>query len=205
MMNTGSYLDPKKMNREEIINKAKEIQGWMKDIELAGLYDLAVEYVYPGDIVIEVGSWKGKSSFVLASVCKEKSAMLYCVDTFTGSELNEAHYKEALDMGASEFMRKYICKNLEGLPVEYIVRNSLEAHELIQNGSCALVFIDGNHTDPVITQDLDNYWPKVKSGGIYVCHDYCNICPDVKAAVDKKFPDLSKALKFADLIGIPKD
>jgi predicted O-methyltransferase YrrM len=156
-------------------------------------------------LALEVGSWKGRSSFVIANVCKEKGARLICIDTFIGSELNEFHYKEALDMGASKFMDQYIRKYLAGLPVEYIVENSLLAHKHIKNDSVVFCFIDGNHCAPVIGQDLDNYWPKVKRGGIFSGHDYSHINPDIPIAVDLKFPDSSKIKFYGSIWAVTKE
>ncbi len=51
------------------------------------------------------------------------------------------------------------------------------------------VYIDGNHHNPQITRDLETWWPKVKSGGIFGGHDYYDLdtpayrC-EVKSAVD---------------------
>ena len=156
-----------------------------------------------GDLVVEVGSWKGKSSLVIASVCKEKGASLICIDTFRGSESSELHYREALDVGVQKFMSDNIEKNLAGLPVKYIIQNSLEAHKLIKSNSLAFCFIDGDHRSPVIGQDLNNYWPKVKTGGLFVIHDYNTACPDVTEAVNLKFPD-PKIRKIKDSIVIIK-
>jgi len=192
------------MIKENIIQEAKKIQGWMKDNELAALYDLTREYVQKGEAALEVGSWKGRSSYVIAQACKENGARLICVDTFTGSENNEAHYQEAADMGASEFMEKYIKKYLAGLPVEYVVKNSLQAHADFPDNTYPLVFIDGNHCDPVISQDLDNYWPKTKSGGLFACHDYAQVCPDVIKAVDRKFNDLKNFRVYESIITFKK-
>jgi SAM-dependent methyltransferase len=192
------------VEKDKIINQAKKIQGWMMDVDLSGLYDLSEQYLKAGDVALEVGSWKGRSSYVIASVCKEKGAKLVCIDTFIGSENNEEHYKEALDMGSESFMTKNIKKNLEGLPAEYICENSTTAHKKIKDGSVALCFIDGNHCDPVISQDLDNYWPKVKSGGIFACHDYSRVCPDVVMAIDKKFIGLDGEKKYLDIIAFKK-
>jgi hypothetical protein len=36
------------------------------------------------------------------------------------------------------------------------------------------VYIDGNHAYDFVKQDIKNYWPKVKSGGIIGGHDFYN-------------------------------
>ena len=180
------------MNKEEIIKTAERIDGWMARSELGVLYDLVHGLIKKGDHAVEVGSWKGRSAFVFASVCKEKGAKLTCIDTFTGSQISLSGYKEALDMGATAFFNSNIKKNLAGLPVDYIIENSLTAHRHIKNSSLVFCFIDGDHTEPVVNQDIENYWPKVKEGGVYAGHDYNMGWPAVVMAVDDKCPDPNK-------------
>lgn len=81
------------MTKDEIIKKAEKIQGWMTNQELGLLYDLSQKYLTKGSLAVEVGSWKGRSSFVIASVCKEKGAILKCIDTFSGCESKEKFKK----------------------------------------------------------------------------------------------------------------
>lgn len=180
------------------------IGGWMAPVELAGLYDLCQSILKKGDLALEVGSWKGRSSFVIASVCAEKEARLTCIDTFTGPELSLSDNQEAREMGAVDFFRTFIAKNLAGLPVNYIINNSLAAHKFIKNGSLAFCFIDGDHRSPVIEQDLKNFWPKVKKGGLFCGHDYNAGWPDVARAVNWICPDLTKMVLYGSVWSFKK-
>lgn len=67
--------------------------------------------------------------------------------------------------------------------------SSLDASCIIADGSLDFVYIDANHMSPFVDQDLEQWYPKVRSGGVFGGHDYhdyqnevytCN----VKAAVD---------------------
>lgn len=59
----------------------------------------------------------------------------------------------------------------------------------IPDGSLDLVFIDGDHSFNGCLNDITNYLPKLKSGGIMAGHDYGHPrFPGVKKAVDKFFP-----------------
>jgi hypothetical protein len=54
------------------------------------------------------------------------------------------------------------------------------------------IYIDANHQEDAVRGDLINWWPKVKSGGIFAGHDYINLKDEVndfgvKDAVDKFF------------------
>jgi hypothetical protein len=36
------------------------------------------------------------------------------------------------------------------------------------------VYIDGNHQEKFVTEDIDNYWPLLSNGGVIGGHDYYN-------------------------------
>ena len=72
----------------------------------------------------------------------------------------------------------------------HIRENSDTAFYLLKGMQLDFVYLDGNHHNPQITRDLNNYWSIVKEGGILCGHDYYNLdtptyrC-EVKDAVDK--------------------
>lgn len=51
---------------------------------------------------------------------------------------------------------------------------SADAAKEFKNGQLDCVYIDGNHAYAHVMEDMDNYWPKVKIGGIMGGHDYKN-------------------------------
>jgi hypothetical protein len=72
--------------------------------------------------------------------------------------------------------------------------DSNEAYSLVNGMKLDFVYIDGNHHEPQVSQDLENYFSLVKEGGILGGHDYYNcdtltkdgvpyLC-EVKSAVD---------------------
>lgn len=177
-----------------ILYKSSKIQGWLMRGEPAILYELASRYIKRGGIAAEIGSWKGKSSYVLANVCRKKNAVLYCIDTFAGPENDtlginnegEELYEAAKD--PKSFFNNNIKKNLAGLPVEFYKMTSHRAAMKIKDKSLDFCFIDGDHTLPVIAEDIKDYLPKMKPGGVLVGHDYSyveNPRNDVKKTVDK--------------------
>jgi predicted O-methyltransferase YrrM len=178
------------MNKEQILRNAEKIQGWMSHEELGLLYDLTREVVEKDELAVEVGSWKGRSSYVIAHACEEKGARLLCIDTFNGCETQKTLYEESMKLGVEKFIQENIAKNLKGLPADFVVGNSLEVHQHINDNSISFCFIDGDHYNPVVKDDLDNFWPKVKKGGIFAGHDYSSDFPDVVKEVNIKFPDI---------------
>lgn len=49
-----------------------------------------------------------------------------------------------------------------------------EAAKWVEDGSLDFVFIDGNHQYPDVKQDIEDWFPKVREGGIVSGHDYYN-------------------------------
>ena len=49
---------------------------------------------------------------------------------------------------------------------------SSDAVEIFEDESIDFIFIDGNHSYEYVLEDLENYYPKVKIGGILCGDDY---------------------------------
>lgn len=146
----------------DIIKKAETIQGWMSKEELGWLYAKAFEM----DSVVEIGSWKGRSAYVLLSICK---GPVFCVDHFQGSpsenEPGGCHH-EALSVDIkAEFLRH--CGHFKNLRLTHMYSKS--AASVIPDRSVDMVFIDGEHTVMAALKDLELWKPKAKK--LFCGHD----------------------------------
>lgn len=61
------------------------------------------------------------------------------------------------------------------------------AKDEVDDGSIDLLFVDGSHRYEQVRRDLENYWPKVKTGGVLLGHDYNTVHPGVMQAADEVF------------------
>lgn len=71
--------------------------------------------------------------------------------------------------------------------VRFIFKQASEAVDEIP-GNLDFVYIDGNHDYEFVKQDIVNYYPKVKQGGLLGGHDYFpvgSLAPGVIKAVDE--------------------
>ena len=65
------------------ISAYDEIPGWLSENEAIGLYELAMRLPDAHSVVVEIGSWLGKSSLVIAKgLKKNRRGVLYCIDPF---------------------------------------------------------------------------------------------------------------------------
>lgn len=137
------------------------IPGWMTFPELQWLYNNAKKY----DKILEIWSWKGRSSHALLSGCKWQ---VTCVDTFQGSDdINDATNSIAKQENIyDQFMANVgHFKNLKVLKM-----SSAEAAEQLKDEKFDLIFLDALHTKKWIIDDI-NLW-KDKATKVICGHDY---------------------------------
>ena len=55
--------------------------------------------------------------------------------------------------------------------VELVYDTSTNFAKTIEDESLDFVFVDGDHSYEATLADIQNYWPKVKKGGLFSGHD----------------------------------
>jgi len=183
------------MSRDDAIKAALDIQGWFPIEDMETAWDLVHQHLSAGDTMVEVGSWKGRSSYVFAAACQDVGAKLICIDSFRGLLLPE-HEKWDLYHGKNGYYSEgndgsivgYIKENLKNFEnVEIWEGDSQVLYKRLKDNSIQLIFLDGDHDMPVLGRDLDNFYKKVAPGGYFCGHDYAK-GNNVAEGVDKKFP-----------------
>ena len=131
--------------------------------------------------IVEIGSWKGRSTHALLSGCP---SVVHIVDHFKGCQMPHALWTAKLasqvDIHA-EFMQ-----NVGHFPNLVVHRmKSLEAIPLFADGSIDMVFIDGEHTYEEVKADILAWLPKATK---LICgHDYSPFYDGLIKAVDEIF------------------
>ena len=137
----------------------------------------------------EVGVFKGVLSAKL--LAKFSSLTMYMVDSYLPNSSVRSISKSKNPMQSQ--MNLLQTAVTDTLPFEdrriVLVGKSVQVARLVEDGSLDFVFIDANHACPVVTKDINAWYPKVRSGGLVSGHDYMiNHPPNknrVKKAVDK--------------------
>lgn len=73
--------------------------------------------------------------------------------------------------------------------VQVLEMTTKEASKHVTDGSLDFVFIDADHSDTAVTEDIQLWAPKVRKGGWLGGHDYSPKFPGVIKAVDRAFGD----------------
>src|SRR2546429_5090970 len=133
-----------------------DVPGWLTDEEGEALYDLARACTGKG-VIVEIGSWKGKSTVCLGLGSKEGAPLpIYAVDPHADSRFGDfkANVERA---GISELVR----------PIASLSQPAADDfHEPIE-----LLFVDGSHEYDLVLEDFEKWVPKVVEGGWVAFHD----------------------------------
>ncbi|MGW1896283.1 class I SAM-dependent methyltransferase [Streptomyces hirsutus] len=163
----------------EILAAFEAAKGFMPVGEGLALYAAAVEAGRLGLPLLEVGTYCGRSTILLAGAARGAGVTALTVDHHRGSEEQqpgwEYHDPETVDpeLGVMDtlptFRRTLHRAGLEDHVVALVGRSPKVA--ALWNSPLALVFIDGGHTDEHATADYEGWAPHVAEGGLLVIHD----------------------------------
>ena len=153
-------------------------EGWMAPEEMKFLEDSAA--TFPD--VVEIGSWKGKSTGALLKGSASSGGTVCAVDHFNGSPTDESEGFATVQDVYAQFMAHV--GNASNLNVMRM--SSKDAAPYFDTASVDMVFIDADHSYEACSRDIDMWLPKIKFGGQICGHDY-DVCSGVKQAVDERF------------------
>ncbi|MFD4757129.1 class I SAM-dependent methyltransferase [Streptomyces sp. NPDC058426] len=154
-------------------------KGFMPVHEGLALYAAAVEAGRLGLPLLEVGTYCGRSTVLLADAGRAAGVTVVTVDHHRGSEEQqpgwEYHDPETVDpeLGVMDtlpaFRRTLHRAGLEEHVVAVVGRSPQVA--AVWARPLGLVFVDGGHTDAHANADYEGWAPRLAPGGLLVIHD----------------------------------
>lgn len=146
------------MTFEEIWKISETIPGFLFKEEAEKLWQFASS-LRKGETILEIGSFCGRSSVILAEAAKQKKLNLVCVDSFILKD------KVINPEGAfrHDVLKSYPFVQLKKIDSGKLVKEWFE--------DIHYLFIDGDHTKKGISIDLA-WTNKLVPGGLVSFHDY---------------------------------
>ncbi len=199
-------LSPRYKKALEDIPYVEDIEGWLLLIESAELFLLSKQISSSNPIICEIGTWKGKSSYIFAMALKTKEGILYSIDPFDGDGdiASKDSYKKEIEnlsipllQNFENTMKKYSL--WEGIRVLPFL--SVEARLKFHEKKIDLLFIDGNHDYDAIKEDYFLWSGLIPPGGVIVLHDVGAIHVDGPRRVAEEFIFGNSKWKNARIVG----
>ncbi|MCD4705082.1 class I SAM-dependent methyltransferase [bacterium] len=141
-----------------------KIDGWLSNEEGELLYNLAKKCNKNG-VIVEIGSWKGKSTIWLAKGSQAgKNIPIFAID----------HHNGSFDEKTKISTFNAFIKNIKDAKIEDIVHSIVKkSHDASINFKkpINLIFIDGGHDYQTVKQDFNDWFNKLNDGGVMIFHD----------------------------------
>ncbi len=151
-----------------------QVHGFLSLAEAELLYRLTSEVPANG-VIVEIGSYQGRSTVCLGLGAKEHGAWVYAVDPHYDYEVDGTHYSMADN--------QYYYANLAKFGVGDVVRtlNTTSFHAVcnwkVDHDWISLLWIDGSHEYEYVSEDF-RLWSQYIHGKI-VMHDTAGYHPGV--------------------------
>jgi len=146
---------------------ADKIDGWLWDKEGKFLYETAKNCTGKG-VIVEIGSWKGKSTVYLGSGSKTgKGVKIFAIDPHSGSL---EHQKKGPIWTFEEFKENIKMANVDDI-IEPIVKTSQAAEKEFGQKPVEFLWIDGDHEYQSVKLDFDIWFSHLIEGGTIAFHD----------------------------------
>ena len=160
------------------------------------LQTLAESVAKPACKFLEIGSWVGDSTVVLAKVAQQHGGHLFCVDWWKGNPGTELVSIAFIQDVFGVFWSRIRQEGLEDT-VTPIRSDSSVASEIFKKGSFEIVFIDADHRYEATLRDIKQYAPLVsRKKGILCGHD----CEGRISDFDRSFLKAGKDVDYYESV-----
>ena len=155
---------------EDVSGLIEGVEGWLSPDQAARLYAAAAA-TQAGQQIVEIGSFRGRSTIVLAGAAPDDVAIV-AIDPHAGTDRGPQEIRGFEHEAKSD--HEVFTANLAAAGLAQRVRHirafSNDATGAL-TGSIALLYIDGAHRYAVARADIRTWGARVEPGGALLIHD----------------------------------
>jgi len=160
------------LNYDEVRDKVESVQGYLPAPQPAYLFRL-VTFSPLDSIIVEIGSYFGRSSVAMGFACLGTNRKLYSIDVWENEHIYLEWQKTIKEFGLEDHVIP-----IRGWSGEIL----LDLGKFINGNKIYMSFIDGGHGLANVLNDFILIYPWVKNDGIIAFHDVCEGHPEVLKA-----------------------
>jgi hypothetical protein len=180
-------LEPGERGLGAALTAAVVVEGWLSDDQARRLWEAATTVRPPGRIV-EIGSFRGRSTIVLRLAASE-GVEVVAIDPHGGGDRGPQEIDPDAVRGDAD--HRAFRANLEkagvAAGVRHVRRRSEEAHGEVQ-GPIDVLYVDGAHRYRAARADIEQWGERVRPGGTMLVHDSYNAVGVMLAQLRILFP-----------------
>jgi predicted O-methyltransferase YrrM len=164
--------------RAKAIEEQKAFVGWCSPEKATNMMNLIHDH--HAKLCVEVGVFAGCSFYpIVAALAFQQEGVVFAIDPWTsqvcveGYQPTHHHYIRWSQIDLTKIFYGFLDKmHDQGMDPYYAIMrmSSAQAHAFFSDNSIDFLHIDGDHREASAISDVENWLPKVKSGGI-ICFD----------------------------------
>lgn len=157
-----------RVDEKQILARMNRIKGWFSDAEAELAIHCAQRALteHPDGRIVEIGSFLGRSTVVLASVAKAFDETIVAIDPHEGTIDEGSEYR----FGPTHMRFLGNMRRAEVLDHVDVVKEA--SHDVEWDEPISLVLIDGKHDYDSVRSDFEQFGQHLVIGGIVMFHDY---------------------------------
>ncbi len=154
----------------EVFRSIGDVEGWMTKFQARRLWNRA-SVLEPGQRIVEIGSYHGRSAIVLASSAPE-GVEVVAIDPHGGNDRGPQQFEGAFEHGQRDHETFVANLTRAGVidRIRHVRKPSQDATGDVP-GKVELVYIDGAHRYNPARADIERWGAKVSAGGTLLIHD----------------------------------
>jgi predicted O-methyltransferase YrrM len=185
---------------DEALSLINGVDGWLTDGQAALLHGEAARCL-PGERIVEIGSFRGRSTIVLAAAAPV-GVEVVAIEPHAGTDRGPHEYAGYVDEANEDHVAFRANLSLAGMAdrVRHVRRFSHDALGEV-DGSIAVLYIDGAHRFRPALGDIRDWGRRVAPGGTLLIHDAFSsvgvtlaIGRELLAAGEFRYVDRSRSL-----------
>jgi hypothetical protein len=155
---------------DTVRDRIANVEGWLTEAQAQALFDAAA-HVRPGGRIVEIGSFRGRSTIVLATAADD-GVEVVAIDPHAGNDRGpqELDGFEAAAADDHDVFTRNIAEAGVAARVRHVRAFSNEAHGEV-DGQVELLWVDGAHRFKPALEDLRHWGDRVVPGGRMLVHD----------------------------------
>ncbi|AFY56299.1 glycosyltransferase [Rivularia sp. PCC 7116] len=150
------------------------VEGYMLPGQEKYLFE-KVKSLSEDAVIVEIGSFKGRSTVAMGYACIGTKRKIYCIDTWDGndSDFSERQFFDIWQQNIQQNgLEEYV------VPLRSYSHEALKQwNELTESKKIDFIFIDGSHQFLDVLKDFELSFPLVKDDGWIAFHDVIHTWP----------------------------
>jgi predicted O-methyltransferase YrrM len=166
----GSRPDSAAGDFASVLAAIEDVEGWLSDDQARRLWERA-RRLPSGARIVEIGSYRGRSTIVLARAAPEGTTVV-AIDPHAGGDRGPQQIHGTAEQGQSD--HEAFVANLERAGVRDAVRHVRKPSQDALgdvDGELDLLYVDGAHRFGPASADIARWGERVRPGGTLLIHD----------------------------------